>query len=211
MSRLKRLISTVLLLLSLLVAAYFWHQYRERNPVIQDIPRRGGLDVTLLAISDLHFGGKILGRGANGRQTWVQAMPVRRTIDKQMRSMMGKPYPKRIGGVVGEPVCLLIPGDLTEDGKESEWEEFASFYGLDPHSAQSHSGLPVYECVGNHDLHEGSYVSRQVAARHGGKYYSIDYGDLHIVNLDAAPDQKGLHWLERDLAATGRARPGVSA
>ncbi len=209
MIRLKRVLPAVLLLLCLLAAGYFWHQYRQRNPVVRDVPRQGGLDVTLLAISDLHFGSPVLGRGANGKQTWVPAMPVLRVIDQQMRNIPGKPYPESIGGTVGEPVCLLIPGDLTEDGKESEWEQFSSFYGLDPHSAQSASGLPVYECIGNHDLHEGTYVSKKVAARHGGKYYSIDYGDLHIVNLNAAPDQKGLNWLLRDLAATGRERPVI--
>ena len=78
MIRLKRVLPAVLLLLCLLAAGYFWHQYRQRNPVVRDVPRQGGLDVTLLAISDLHFGSPVLGRGANGKQTWVPAMPVAR-------------------------------------------------------------------------------------------------------------------------------------
>jgi predicted phosphodiesterase len=209
MIRLKRTLTVGLLMLGLLAPALIWQHYRKKDPVIQIVPRKGGLDVTLLAMSDLHFGATILGRGANDKQTWVEALPVRQAIDKQMRTITGKPYPKAIGGAVGEPACLLIAGDLTEDGRESEWAQFASFYGLNSQSAQTDRGMPIYECVGNHDAHRGTYVANQVAARHGGLYYSIDLGDLHVANLGVAPDQAGLTWLQHDLAATGRERPVI--
>ncbi|MCF7731549.1 MAG: metallophosphoesterase [Akkermansiaceae bacterium] len=209
MSRLKRTIFAGLCLLGLLAAIVTWRQYRAKHPVIQEVPRQGGLEVTLLTMSDLHFGSTILGRDAKGRNTRVKALPVRKEIDGQMRSMTGKPYPQAIGGSVGEPACLLIAGDLTEDGRASEWVEFSSFYGLESGSAGSSSGLPVYECVGNHDAHTGTHVATQVAARHGGPWYAIELGDLHIANLGDGPSQDGLDWLQHDLAKTGRERPVI--
>jgi len=118
------------------------------------------------------------------------------------------------------PASLIITGDLTEDGKEEEWRQFAEFYGLRPgepkpkpsidwHPPAPGERLPVFECPGNHDKHRGFFVHQQVADRHGGDYYSIDYGDLHLASLSDGPDAKGLRWLKRDLAATGRARPVI--
>ena len=188
--------------------------------MIQQVPRNGGLDITLLAASDLHFGSTILSRDAKGNDLWIDAAPVRRTMDEQMKRIAGKTFPPAIGGSVGQPRSLLISGDLTKDGLEDEWKQFTAFYGLQPGVPEAKPSsdnpptgpadrLPVFECVGNHDKHRGNFVTRQVAERHGGDYYSVDYGDLHIASLGAGPDEKGLRWLKRDLAATGRQRPVI--
>jgi hypothetical protein len=42
-------------------------------------------------------------------------------------------------------------------------------------------------------------MEAEVAARHGGRYYSLDWDDLHVVALGEAPDDEGLAWLQRDL------------
>jgi hypothetical protein len=200
-------------------AAWWWTR-QHAEPVVRHVPRRGGLDVTLLAASDTHFGSKVVGLDRQGRKAWINAAPVRRVMDDQMKRIAGKPYPQSIGGTVGPPASLVITGDLTEDGKPEEWRQFAEFYDLPAGQPEPKptadwrppgpgERMPVYECPGNHDKHSGFYVHQQVAARHGGDYYSIDYGDLHLASLSDGPDEKGLDWLKRDLAKTGRQRPVI--
>lgn len=201
-------------------AAWWWRFSPAREPVVRLVPRSGGLDITLLALSDLHFGSTIFGLDSKGHEQWIEAMPVRRAMADHMKRIAGKPYPTAIGGTVAPPWSLLITGDLTEDGKEEEWHQCTAFFGIPagrpepkPTAITQAPGpadrMPVFECVGNHDRNRGEYVTRQVAARHGGDYYSIDYGDLHLASLGAGPDEAGLDWLKRDLAATGRQRPVV--
>ena len=214
------LIPGILLIAALGGAALWWHYGPEQEPIIREVPRNGGLDITLLAASDLHFGSTIFGRDAKGKEAWITALPARRTMDDQMKHIAGKPYPSTIGGNVAPPWSLVITGDLTETGKPEEWQQFTAFYGLqsgvpepmpssNTHAPGPGERLPVFECVGNHDWDSEEYVIRQVAARHGGNYYSIDYGDLHLASLSAGPDETGLKWLKRDLAATGRQRPVI--
>lgn len=188
---------------------YLWWQRNQPPPVIRNVPRQGGLDVTLWALSDLHFGSPVLGRDSRGKPTWIDATPVREEMDRQMRAVTGKPWPQNLGGTVGEPSALLIAGDLTEDGKPEEWRRFSAFYGLDSPAGRADDLPPVCECPGNHDYHTGHHVAERIEARHGGTRYSLDFGDLHVVNLGAGPDDTGLSWLQRDLAATGRERPVI--
>ena len=221
MSLRKHKLSWGLLVLATLGGtALWWHFRQETEPIVREVPRNGGLDITLLAASDLHFGATIVDWNAKGKELWVDAAPVRRTMDDQMKRIAGKPYPAAIGGNVGRPSSLIITGDLTEDGLPKEWNQFAAFYGLQsgvpepkPTSANQlpdpADRLPVFECIGNHDRHTGSYVTQRVAERHGGDDYAIDYGDLHLASLGMGPDDRGLAWLKRDLAATGRHRPVI--
>jgi hypothetical protein len=164
LKRLLAVIAVLLLLAALPVGGWFWWQYRQRHPVIQQVPRQGGLNTTLWVLSDLHFGSQVRGRDAQGKSTWIDAMPVRNEMDRQMRGITGKPWPKAIGGTVGAASALLIAGDLTQDGKQSEWDQFVKFYDLDQPAADA---VPVYECIGNHDEQHGSSVPAYVAARHG--------------------------------------------
>jgi len=92
---------------------------------------------------------------------------------------------------------LVITGDLTEWGKREEWERFLFFYG------EGKAPVPVYEMMGNHDkVVDGPFLESQIAARHGnGRFYSWDWGGLHLVSLGEAPDDDGIAFLEKDLAA----------
>lgn len=86
--------------------------------------------------------------------------------------------------------------------------------------------MPLWPCVGNHDMHPEVYqaiFSPAEDGRSGGVpsgsrlYYSAEIGDVHLIVLDpwyswwiTTPDaahpgwQKQLEWLRRDLAASTR-------
>ena len=75
---------------------------------------------------------------------------------------------------------------------------------------------PVWPTYGNHDARRWAFFnifSLPTKAEAGGiasateKYYSFDYGDLHVVMLDSESSRiqknsKMLRWLQKDLAAT---------
>lgn len=75
--RLLAVIAVLVLLAALPVGGWFWWQYRQRHPVIQQVPRQGGLNATLWVLSDLHFGSQVRGRDAGEKSAWIDAMPVR--------------------------------------------------------------------------------------------------------------------------------------
>jgi predicted MPP superfamily phosphohydrolase len=146
--------------------------------------RKGGTDVTFLVVSDTHFG--------------FGGIPAaHETLIPKLNAIAGREYPPSLGSVVALPRGLLVTGDLTEWGKPEEWEPFAATYGLT--GKEGKLRLPVFEVVGNHDKVSAHYVEQQVAARHGGRYYSWDWDDLHFVALGEAPDDEGLAFLSRDL------------
>jgi hypothetical protein len=148
--------------------------------------RKGGTDVTFLAISDTHFGFE-----------GIEAAHAR--LVPRLNGIEGRAFPAHVGGVVARPRGLLITGDLTEWGKPDEWAPFAKTYGLT--GTDGEVRIPVFEVVGNHDKVSAHYVEEQVALRHGGgRYYAWDWDDLHLVALGEAPDDEGLAFLERDLA-----------
>jgi predicted phosphodiesterase len=91
---------------------------------------------------------------------------------------------------------VVVTGDLTENGLEPEWERFLFFY----------RDRPVFENVGNHDMNRGTWIWDRVAERHGGRFYTWQWDDLHLVSLGQAPDDLGLAFLEEDL---GRLAPGA--
>jgi cytolysin (calcineurin-like family phosphatase) len=122
-----------------------------------------------------------------------------------MNAIAGRRYPRILGGRVGKPQALLVAGDLTEDGKPSEWRRFARYYGKTGRDGLLR--MPVYAGIGNHDFNYGDYVVRQLGERHGGLYYSWQMEDLHLVCLGEAPGSKELDWLRKDLARTGRELP----
>jgi len=145
--------------------------------------RAASRDVTFLAVSDTHFG-------------YVSEATHVRLVGK-LDAIAGHPYPGAIGGTVAAPRGLLVTGDLTEWGKEEEWERFLAFYG----NVDGGTKVPVREVVGNHDKVASMLVTEQVAARHGGRWYAFDWDDVHFVGLGEAPDDDGLAWLARDLGA----------
>lgn len=142
------------------------------------------MDVTFLVVSDTHFGYEGIER-------------THELLVSKMSSVAGARYPRGLPGeVVAMPRGLLITGDLTEWGRPEQWDRFVAWYG-----DGGPLRLPVFETVGNHDKVEGAYVEAQVARRHGGRFYSWDWDALHLVALGEAPDDEGLAFLERDLAA----------
>jgi cytolysin (calcineurin-like family phosphatase) len=148
--------------------------------------------ITFFVAGDSHF-------GAPGME------PLNRTIVEQMNALPGSEYPPAIGGRVDAPRGLLFMGDMTDNGLEAEWRQFAEIYGL-----TGKDGLlrfPVYEALGNHDDIGESPVKAHIAARHGTLVYSWDWDDLHVVCLDMYPDARSLDWLAKDLARVGRQRP----
>jgi len=157
--------------------------------------RKGGSDVTFLVVSDPHFG--------------FGGMPeAHEVLVPKLNGIKGRPFPASLGGVVAPPRGLLVTGDLTEWGKVEEWEPFVRTYGLDG-GADGKLAMPVFEVVGNHDKVTAHWVEQQVAARHGGPFYSWDWDDLHVVALGEAPDEEGLAFLARDLERLARDVPVI--
>jgi 3',5'-cyclic AMP phosphodiesterase CpdA len=170
--------------------------------------RSGGLDVTFLVAADMHVGwGAVEASTADSDHHPAPIDVVNRRLIQDMNRMAGRSYPPVLGGVVARPLGLLIAGDLTEHGSESDWAKFRSYFGLDGRDGPPR--LPVFEGIGNHDQAPGDFVAQQVAARHGSDFYSWDWGDLHLVCLGIAPDPRGLGWLEQDLARIGPELPLV--
>lgn len=151
-------------------------------------PRRGhrsGSDVTFAVVSDTHFG-------------YADMTAQNQALVRRLNAIEGRRYPASLGGIVGAPRGLVITGDLTEWGKVDEWEAFVATYGRD--GTEGALRFPVLEMIGNHDKVHGPWVEEQVAKRHGGRFRSWDWDDLHLIALGEAPDEEGIAFLARDLA-----------
>ncbi|CAN5854641.1 metallophosphoesterase [soil metagenome] len=157
---------------------------------------QGNSDVTFLVVSDTHFG--------------FGGMPAaHEVLIPKLKGIAGRPFPTAVGGSVAPPRGLLVTGDLTEWGDADQWEPFARTYGRDG-GADGQLRIPFFEVVGNHDKVHGPFVEQQVMARHGGnRFYSWDWGDVHLVALGDAPDEQGLDFLARDLEHVARDVPVV--
>ncbi|MBS2212678.1 PQQ-binding-like beta-propeller repeat protein [Carboxylicivirga mesophila] len=118
----------------------------------------------------------------------------------------------------------------TETGKYSEWitdvKAYAANYdvgfivhtgdvcyedGLNFHAENVNSdsmGVPVYYCVGNHDLVKGDYGEQLFENLFGPPYYSFDAGNTHFIVTpmaggDAKPSYTAhqiFEWMKNDLA-----------
>lgn len=105
--------------------------------------------------------------------------------------------------MVGVPFDLaVIAGDLAyDDGTREELERyFFDIYG----ELMAHT--PFYPSLGNHDLRTANgkpYLDAFVLPEDAGteRYYSFDWGQVHVVVLDAEQtNDEQADWLERDLA-----------
>lgn len=159
-------------------------------------PRLGGTDVTFFVAADTHL-------GAHN----IEAL--NRIQIAAMNALPGRAYPLQLGGKVARPKGVLMAGDLTDNGRMSEWRTFVKLYGLTGRDALLK--YPLYECTGNHDRIALLIrpVLDGVRKRHGRLEYSWDWQDVHIVCLDNYPDAATCRWLKRDLAAVGTLRPVV--
>jgi cytolysin (calcineurin-like family phosphatase) len=170
-----------------------------------DPARLGSVDATFLATADLHFGADTVITTLKAADASVSCAAAQKVMIDEMSHIAGKAYPKEIGGIVVQPLGLLIGGDLTDDGKTSQWKEFVRFYGLT--GKESLLKMPAFESLGNHDR-GGSAVSKGIIERHGAEHYSWNVGDLHIVCM-GEPNDKDLAFLQKDLPVVGRQRPIV--
>ena len=166
--------------------------------------RQRGMDVTFLVTADTHFGVGVDDKDPASTRTVEDAQGIEKAQLRAIRAMngiAGKPFPKYVGGAVGQPLGLLVAGDLTDTGHPAEWARFVAYYGRD--GTDGLLRYPVYETWGNHDKNYAWYVRKRIEERHGHIRYTIDWQDLHIVCLGEAPDDDDLAWLEQDLKRVG--------
>lgn len=155
------------------------------------------LDVTFLVAADTHLGFGTPDRQRDAILGDPQGIEVTNLLMiDHMNTLPGRPWPKPVGGTIDTPRGVLIAGDLTEDGGKVDWDMFEALYGR--HGPLAY---PVYEADGNHDRNRDWFVREEIARRHGGRFYSFDFDGLHLVCLAEAPDDDGLAFLTRDLAA----------
>ncbi|MFP4354640.1 MAG: metallophosphoesterase [Phycisphaerae bacterium] len=167
---------------------------------ISDRRRAGGTDVTFLVAADTHCGFRGIAP-RNARQ--VEAM----------NALALRDWPWGGDGPVGQPRMVLIAGDLTENGEDSELAEFLELYGTDGRDGRLR--WPTRVCMGNHDRYVPStYLGRKpvkqmVEQRNGGLFYSWDVDDVHFVCLGEYPTLDRQRWLAADLARAGADVPVV--
>jgi predicted phosphodiesterase len=98
---------------------------------------------------------------------------------------------------------LLHAGDWVEDGNsESDWDK-QYFCRACFNTLKLQANLPILGCTGNHEgsgeLFQKYWPYPFVADR----YWSFDYGPVHVVTLDQyadySPGSTQYQWLERDL------------
>lgn len=167
-------------------------------------------DVTFFVTSDTHYG---------ATETIAEAN--RATIDS-MNFLPGTPYPAALGGgLIRTPRGVVLCGDLTNDGKAEQWDEFVKDYGA---KGEGKIVYPVYEIWGNHDGDARSAVREGVRGRTPGRpgvaaispnglHYSWDWDRLHLVSVNVYPGtidgpdskfrnrpQNSLEFLADDLA-----------
>lgn len=161
------------------------------SAVVESPPRDPNIDVTFVVASDTHF-------GFGGIEESNQRLASR------VNGLSGRAWPT--GGTIGKLSGLVITGDLTEWGHPAELERFLAFYGGEGTSAKV--TLPVFEMIGNHDKVVGKHVEDAVAKRHGGgRQYAWSWGGLRLVSLGEAPDDEGLAYLEKEIAARPKDEP----
>jgi len=127
-----------------------------------------------------------------------------------MNGMAGTVYPASIGGVVGIPRGVIVPGDLTENGLSSELDEYIDHYPLNGGIGVNEIHYPVKESTGNHDRWDSTTpVLDEVESRQGGLLYSWDWDGVHFASLDLYPTTSTSTWLANDLASITPQTPVV--
>ena len=94
-----------------------------------------------------------------------------------------------------QPQFVWMLGDVTDDCKQKEWEEYTSLYGV---SGEGELNYPVMECFGNHDGNIDGIVRNGIKERNKhrafkiytdtlGLHYSWDIKGVHFINLNLYP------------------------
>ena len=171
-------------------------------------------DVTFFITTDTHYGLKQI---TNNEQ-------VNKDIVTDMNAMPSNNYPASVGGeLIQQPRGVLVAGDITDLGKEAEWEGYDSYDGFIDDFGTT-LNYPLYEAYGNHDCTINgteNYAKNQVKVRNqtrpgitglssNGYHYSWDWDNVHFVNLNLYPGPQGgrtheaegsIDFLTADLAA----------
>lgn len=97
--------------------------------------------------------------------------------------------------VTNTPAFVWVLGDITDTGKEEQWNEYVSLFGLNGDSLLKYN---VFESFGNHDGNVDGYVRAQIKKRNKirgyniftdslGLHYSWNMNGIHFVNLNLYP------------------------
>jgi hypothetical protein len=172
----------------------------------------GERDLTFFMWSDSHFGAY-----DDTDTTRLKTMDI-------MNKMVNVDYPDSVAikGKVARPAFLLSLGDITENGKESQWNspdlgDQQSYIQTVKHL---HPDIRLVEVLGNHDSRKAENIRHIIKAKYGNTYHSFDEKGIHFVALDpyhwnntAKPelDKDQLAWLKKDLNALPKGTPIVMA
>ena len=161
-------------------------------------------DLTFFVVSDTHYGRNLVGD---------RTVPL---LVEKMNHLPGAHYPAIISGTVGKPRGVIHIGDITQSGKQVDWEHFVRDYGLT--GSDGRLAFPVYETFGNHDGEADHPVRNGIRERNkhrigltavseNGLHYSWDWEGIHFVNCGICPGttkqpydpEHSIEFLESDL------------
>lgn len=156
-------------------------------PIVNVSPSPGA-DITFFGYSDCHF-----------EVEYVSGVEM---VDR-INNLPGTAYPPAIGGAVAVPKGIIMAGDLIDDGAvdakyPTQWSNYRADFGV---NGEGRVKFPVYEGVGNHDMHPDQFMYDQVKARNevrrglgwltevspNGFHYAWDWDGIHFVNLNLFP------------------------
>jgi hypothetical protein len=108
-----------------------------------------------------------------------------------------------------DPSCqtlMLLSGDWVNTGdSESDWDN-QYFNRSYPNALQMQSELAINGCMGNHEGSGSVYVKYWPYPYQAARYWSFDYGPVHVVVVDQyadySPGSAQLNWIASDLATT---------
>ena len=148
-------------------------------------------ELTFYSYSDIHYGADHGGKAPPKEKSEMM---------EEINTLPGKPYPDAVGGVVGTPRGVIMPGDLINDGAVSQkypkqWENYSADFGV---NGEGRCKWPVFEAIGNHDLNDNLFVFNKIKERNvlrkqlklidnvssNGYHYSWDWEGVHFVNLN---------------------------
>jgi predicted MPP superfamily phosphohydrolase len=148
-------------------------------------------DITFFVSSDTHIG-----------RPDKDSLKASRTMIEAMHAAPGKKLPRELGGgTIRDPLGVVLTGDLTDDNRLEQWNQFDSIWSA---NGDGEIRYPVFEGWGNHDFHAGrKEVRAAMLERHqkraypitiapgDGAHYSWDWNDVHLVHLNLYPGMEG--------------------
>lgn len=137
---------------------------------------------------------------AHFSDTHLQTGPLAAQPARQFHRALG-----RVLALDRQPDCVVITGDVADDGREGQYEAFREVLGDFP--------LPVHLAAGNHDDPKTMVAQFAGTGFLGGgdsTYYAVEYGDAVLIVLDThVPGSPAGHlgatqltWLAGALAET---------